>query len=91
MATVVLKLFAGQATVTDGRTKRRLYASPFGEHKNKNNNNNKTTSYNNKYIVKSNYYMYKNTFVWQTVNELFYQHTTSKQEHPFQTLMFTFY
>jgi len=27
MPTVVLKLFAGQ-------TKRRLYASPFGEHKN---------------------------------------------------------
>ena len=29
MPTVVLKLFAGQGT---GRTKRRLYASPFGEH-----------------------------------------------------------
>jgi len=25
MPTVVLKLFAGQGTVTDGRTKRRLY------------------------------------------------------------------
>ena len=31
MSTIVLKLFAGQGT---GRTKRRLYASPFGEHKN---------------------------------------------------------
>ena len=30
MQTVVLKLFAGQVT---GRTKRRLYAYPFGEHK----------------------------------------------------------
>jgi len=34
MATVVLKLFAEQGSVTDGRTKRRLYASPFGAHKN---------------------------------------------------------
>jgi len=33
MATVVLKLFAGQGTATDGQTKRRLYASLFGEHK----------------------------------------------------------
>jgi len=32
MAIVVFKLFAGQGSVTDGRTKRRLYASPFGEH-----------------------------------------------------------
>ena len=31
MPTVVLKLFAGQGT---GQTQRRLYASPFGEHKN---------------------------------------------------------
>ena len=32
---VVLKLFAGQGTrQTDRRTKRRLNASPFGEHKN---------------------------------------------------------
>jgi len=38
MATVVLMLFAGPGTVTDGRTKRRLYASPLY-----NNNNN---SYN---------------------------------------------
>ena len=31
----VLNLFAGQGTGrTNGRTKRRLYASPFGEHKN---------------------------------------------------------
>jgi len=36
MPTVVLKLFAGQGTGrTGGRTKRRLYASPYGEHKNK--------------------------------------------------------
>jgi len=34
MATVVLKLFAGQGSMTDGQTKQRLYASPFGEHKN---------------------------------------------------------
>jgi len=35
MPTVVLKLFEGQGTVrTDRRTKRPLYASPFGEHKN---------------------------------------------------------
>ena len=35
MPTVVLKLFAGQGTrQTDRRTKRRLNASPFGEHKN---------------------------------------------------------
>jgi len=33
MATVVFKLFAEQRFVTDGRTKRRLYASPFREHK----------------------------------------------------------
>jgi len=33
MATLVLKLFAEQGGVMDGRTKRRLYASPFGEHK----------------------------------------------------------
>ena len=32
MATVVLTLFDGQGSVTDGRTKLRLYASPFGEH-----------------------------------------------------------
>jgi len=31
MPTLVLKLFAGQGT---GRTKRRLYACPFGEHNN---------------------------------------------------------
>jgi len=30
MPTVILKLFAGQGT---GRTERRLYASPFKEHK----------------------------------------------------------
>ena len=35
MPTVVLKLFVGQGTrQMDGRTKWRLYASPFGEHKN---------------------------------------------------------
>jgi len=34
MPTVVLKLFAAQSTRrTDGRTKQRLYACPFGEHK----------------------------------------------------------
>jgi len=33
MPTVVLQLFARQgAGCKDGRTKRRLYASPFGEH-----------------------------------------------------------
>ena len=34
MATVVLKFFAGQGSVMDGRTKQRLYASPFREHNN---------------------------------------------------------
>jgi len=38
MATVVLKLFAGQGTRMDGQTDRwtklRLYASPFKEHNN---------------------------------------------------------
>jgi len=38
MPKAVFKLFAGQGTVTDGQTdgwtKRRLYASPFGQHTN---------------------------------------------------------
>ena len=35
MPTVVYKLFARQGTGRmDGQTKRQLYASPFGEHKN---------------------------------------------------------
>ena len=34
MPTVVLKLFARPRFRTDGRTKRRIYASPFGEHTN---------------------------------------------------------
>ena len=38
MPTVVIKLFAGQGTGrTDRWTKRRLYASPFEEHKHKTN------------------------------------------------------
>jgi len=32
MATVVLKLFAGQGTVIDGQTPTCMFASPFGEH-----------------------------------------------------------
>ena len=34
MSKAVLKLFTGQGTGMDGWTKWRLYASPFGEHKN---------------------------------------------------------
>ena len=40
MPTVVLKLFADKGP--DGQTMRRLYASPFGEHKN---NTHKTHKY----------------------------------------------
>ena len=37
---ISLKLFAGQGTGrTDGRTKRRMYASPFGEHTNETSDN----------------------------------------------------
>ena len=31
IATSVLKLFVGQGSVTDGRTKRRIHPSPFSE------------------------------------------------------------
>jgi len=46
MPPVVLKLFDGQGIgrTVDGWTKRRLYASPFGEH-------NKTSFYNNNYVT----------------------------------------